>query len=174
MIHSIHHILSFSFFSFLLVISVLCTTYKKNPKDECEQNIHTVIIDENPLYNTAVPPITSYHNNPLVVTVQFDYQALEAVEVGDGTATIFSTLRLTWLDPRLAWSITETTCANTITVFTGHDVETTQIWVPDFDLVNQIEGVQAMPVSTATVYRYVTDGRTHISIIIIPGYGVFL
>jgi len=74
------------------------------------------------------------------------------VEVGDGTATIFSTLRLTWLDPRLAWSITETTCANTITVFTGHDVETTQIWVPDFDLVNQIEGVQAMPASTATVY----------------------
>ena len=123
--------------------------------DECEENIHQQVIQNNPKYNTAVPPFVG-PNEKLTVSVFLQFEALEHIEIEEGTATIFVSIVLKWIDPRLAWDITKNdTCSNYINVFTGYDIETTQIWVPDFDVINKIEGVKSMPSFKATVFRYV-------------------
>jgi hypothetical protein len=43
-------------------------------------------------------------------------------------------------------------CTNAINAFTGHDVETATIWLPDFDVANEIDGLQSLSSFTATVY----------------------
>ena len=134
------------------------------PRYECEQNIHEQILGGNSNYNSAVPPIASkgggdndddeYGGGPLTVYVQLEYEALETIDVEDGTASIFITLVNTWNDPRLAWTVNNDngTCASKVTVWSGHEAEETTIWVPDFDLLNQIEGVQTWNDIQARVY----------------------
>ena len=126
------------------------------PRYECEQNIHEQILGGNSNYNSAVPPIASKGGGggPLTVYVQLEYEALETIDVEDGTASIFVTLVNTWNDPRLAWTVNNDngTCASKVTVWSGHEAEGTTIWVPDFDLLNQIEGVQTWPDIQARVY----------------------
>lgn len=120
--------------------------------DECEQNIQQRVID-NGVYNTIVPPIISNNNGPLEVSVFLQFEALEHIEVEDGTATIFVSITLKWKDERLKWTVDDyDTCSNIINVWTGHDIETTSIWVPNFELLNRIEGVQEIEASKATVY----------------------
>ena len=91
------------------------------PKYECEQNVQELLFGDNAPkpYNTAVPPIVGV-DEPLEVTVSITYQALEHIEVSLGTATIFMTVELKWVDPRLAWDVVNgDTCTNVIDVFTG-------------------------------------------------------
>jgi len=56
------------------------------PKYECEQNIHDLILGDNNInnYNTAVPPIVDAENR-LIVSVPLQYEALEHIEVEEGT-----------------------------------------------------------------------------------------
>ena len=92
------------------------------PKYECEQNIHEFVLGGgNGLspYNSAVPPINGI-DDPLIVSANIVYQALEHIEVEEGTATIFVTVILRWIDPRLTWDVVDNdTCSNVIDVFTG-------------------------------------------------------
>eukprot|EP00531_Pseudo-nitzschia_arenysensis_P001401 CAMPEP_0116120890 /NCGR_PEP_ID=MMETSP0329-20121206/3411_1 /TAXON_ID=697910 /ORGANISM="Pseudo-nitzschia arenysensis, Strain B593" /LENGTH=544 /DNA_ID=CAMNT_0003614679 /DNA_START=177 /DNA_END=1811 /DNA_ORIENTATION=+ len=133
------------------------------PKYECEQNVHELLLGDNSLvpYNTAVAPIVSI-DEPLIVSVSITYQALEAIDVELGTATVFMDVSMTWNDPRLKWNMADwDTCTNTINVFAGHDIETGTIWLPDFDLLNQVDGVQSAPSTKASVY---SDGTVNWSI----------
>jgi len=132
-------------------ISELCCKASV-PKYECEQNIHEFLLGDDSSYNSAVPPIDSI-DNPLNVSVSIIYNALQDVNVEAGTASIFLTIFMSWTDPRLAWNVADyDTCSNVIDVFTGHEVGKTFIWVPDFDLLNQIEGIQSLPDFKANVY----------------------
>ena len=97
---------------------------------ECETHVHNTLFhtkdneEEDPPttldYNPAVPPLASMsgtNNDPLDVSVQLQYEALEHMDVEDGTSTIFVTLIMTWNDPRLRWNITpNTTCASYVNV----------------------------------------------------------
>ena len=67
-------------------------------------------------------------------------------------------MTLKWRDPRLQWEVNDYECSNVVDVWTGHDVETTSIWIPSFDILNQIEGIQSMPEFKANVY---SDGTVH-------------
>ena len=96
------------------------------PQYECETNIQNLLF--NGAYNSAVPPFTD-SKNPLVVPVFIQYEALEDIEVEEGTATIFITMMLSWIDPRLKWDVENDTCSNVIDVFTGQEQEQTMIWV---------------------------------------------
>ena len=72
--------------------------------------------------------------------------------------TVFVTITLKWVDPRLRWNVSDDTCSNLISVWTGHDVETSTIWLPEIDLLNQIEGAQSFRAVKATVY---SDGTVN-------------
>lgn len=120
------------------------------PIYECEENVHEFVSAKG--HNTAVPPIVS-PGEKLNVSINIIYQALESLDVEEGTATIFVTITLKWKDPRLAWDIEDYgTCTNLVSVFTGHEIEKTTIWIPDFNLLNSIEGFQTMPDNKAVVY----------------------
>jgi hypothetical protein len=61
--------------------------------------------------------------------VQLQYEALETIDVEDGTATLFISPVLAWKDPRLAWEIDgNNTCASKVNAFASHEIETTTIW----------------------------------------------
>lgn len=117
------------------------------PRYECEQNVHDLLFGDRAInnYNKAVPPVIDI-DEPLDVSVSIIYQALERIDVELGTATVFLTITLQWIDPRLAWDVLDSdTCSNVIDVYAGHEDEKSMIWVPNFDLVNQIDGVQSFP-----------------------------
>lgn len=42
--------------------------------------------------------------------------------------------------------------SSSVYLATSQDVETTSIWVPDFNIVNNIDGLQEFPESKANVY----------------------
>jgi len=123
------------------------------PKYNCEQNIHDALFrNSSRNYDAAVPPIDSI-DNPLNVSVEIYYETLTEIQEEEGTATLFTTIVLEWVDPRLDWEVVDSsTCSNVIDVYTGHDVETATIWLPDFDLANQIDGIQSWPNTKASVY----------------------
>lgn len=119
------------------------------PQYRCETNIRNALLED---YDTAVPPVTS-PRHPLNVTVKLEYQFVESVDVQQGTAEIFFSIFLLWKDDRLKWEVGPETCANYITAFASHmDPEATQVWVPDLDLYNQIEGVGQLPESMVVAY----------------------
>lgn len=121
------------------------------PRYQCEENVHN-LLSSNENYNTAVPPIVR-NEKPLEINTDIVFEYLESVDVMTGSATILVTLILKWKDPRLAWTIdSNSICADFVNIWAGYDIETTSIWVPDFDLYNIIEGFQGMPAAMATIY----------------------
>lgn len=135
---------------FVEALFILCCEASL-PRYQCEQNIHNQIIANNENYNIAVPPVASY-GEPLVVSTEVIFEYLENIDVEAGTASIFATFTLNWKDARLAWTMDDQLCADHINVFTGHDQEVTNIWVPEFDLLNQHQGVQGFRNKQATIY----------------------
>ena len=90
------------------------------PLYKCEQNVHNYFQEQD--YNTVVPPIVGFdEEDRLNVNVSMIYQALENIDVGEGTATIFVTFTMEWKDARLAWDVEDNnTCANLVNIWTGY------------------------------------------------------
>lgn len=127
------------------------------PTFRCEQNVHAYILGDSEYYseyNTVIPPAVGPEpDQKLNVSVFLQYETLEHIEVGEGTATLFVSIQLKWNDPRLKWDVDDyDMCSNSVNVWTGHDVETTSIWIPDLDVMNKIEGLQTMDSAKAVVY----------------------
>ncbi|VEU38808.1 unnamed protein product [Pseudo-nitzschia multistriata] len=115
------------------------------PKYECETNIQERLFGSESNYNTAVPPVISM-KEPLTVLVSMVYFFLQDIDTAENTAKISLQVSFTWVDPRLKWDIVDNdTCSNKIDVFSGHEIEQTMIWIPDYDLLNGIEGIRSMP-----------------------------
>lgn len=91
---------------------------------QCEQNVHDLHASSS--YNTRVPPIES-QEAPLDVSTELVFDWMDKLVVEQGTATLHLTLHLKWKDPRLAWTVNDTTCANYISVGTAYD-DDTSIW----------------------------------------------
>eukprot|EP00536_Pseudo-nitzschia_multiseries_P011641 jgi/Psemu1/289819/fgenesh1_pg.407_\ len=85
------------------------------------------------------------------------YLFLEGIDEEKGSLSVVFNITLAWTDPRLAWEITPETCSDVTTVYTGHDTETTSIWVPPFNLLNRIEGTEALPSGRKATVN--SDGR---------------
>jgi len=131
------------------------------PVYDCETNVHEKLFgassssSSSRLYNPSVPPIPSLEpDEGLEVYVEIHFQTVREIDEEKGTAKVGVTLILTWLDPRLKWDLDDPsgTCANTITVHASQEDGSSPIWVPDFDLTNQIDGIQAMRASRAEVF----------------------
>ena len=119
------------------------------PLYECEKNVQDFILNDD--YNAAIPPIAR-QDVPLDVGIDFVYMFLESIEAQKGTASVVFSLTYMWNDPRLAWDIIDfDTCTNFVSVWTGHDVEKTSIWIPSLNLLNRISGVQTFADVKATV-----------------------
>lgn len=107
------------------------------PLYKCVENIQT---EKFVTMNKEVAPIL--FDRPLVVDAHLSFQALERIDVKLSTASMFVFLRLKWFDPRLAWNRTDTHCSTAMSMKASINRELTQIWVPDYDLLNRIRGVQ--------------------------------
>lgn len=126
------------------------------PRYECEYNIHQLL--SNTPYNTAVPPIVGV-DEPLNVSVEFQYQALEHIEVEDGTATIFFAVIFVWNDPRLTWDVVDgDTCSNVIDLFTGRLFCVTFCCVASHGLIYQMLYCNPCPNATP-----LTNKQLHLS-----------
>jgi hypothetical protein len=124
------------------------------PTYECEKQIRASLLDG---YDTATPPIISTRT-PLVVNVDLTFMTVTDLDPQKGTAEIFVWLDLMWNDPRLAWTIGPETCADVISMRASWNAETSEIWSPDFDLLNLVNGVQQLPDAMADVF---SDGTVY-------------
>jgi len=125
------------------------------PRYVCEANIRQSILEN---YDSAIPPVTGVPGQPLEISVNFQFQTVENIDVQAGTAKIFFIVDFEWKDPRLTWDLNDTHCAGYTTAWTGLDRETTEIWVPDFDLYNQVSGLSGLSSTQAIV---VYDGTVN-------------
>ncbi|CAB9509679.1 receptor subunit alpha-type acr-16 [Seminavis robusta] len=124
------------------------------PFYKCESNIRKKLLED---YDPAVPPILSAQT-PLNVSVTVEVFAVEKIDVQGGTAKILCSVYLEWKDERLKWEQEDETCAGYVSMYAGADREKTEVWVPDIDLLNQVEGMQTLPDTAALVF---SDGTVH-------------
>jgi Neurotransmitter-gated ion-channel ligand binding domain len=117
----------------------------------CERTIRKSILNDD--YDSVVPPIINSKKKPQKVTVDVTLVFLTVTDlsVQKGTAEIFVWLYLSWVDPRLSWSINSENCAESVNVRASLDAQITEIWVPDFDLLNAASGVRSFADALATV-----------------------
>jgi len=88
---------------------------------------------------------------PLQVSVFFTYYHTKQVSTVEGTAENFFGLHMLWYDSRLAWDPDDHGGCEAVMFRASLDAEKTEIWVPDFDLLNRVSGVQALPDAMAVV-----------------------
>jgi hypothetical protein len=127
------------------------------PTYECEKNIRTSFLLKD--YDIAIAPIISTRT-PLVVVVYLIFQGITDLDPQKGTAEIFVWLQLEWNDPRLAWTIGPGTCTAMLPMRASWNAETSEIWTPDFDLYNVVNGLQQFPDVMAEVWNDGTVGWT--------------
>ncbi len=121
---------------------------QKLPLYRCINNIQNkVFTDDNSILS---PPYITI-GKPIELKVLVSYQSVEEINVKTNSASIYIYLTLSWNDPRLAWNITEDLCSPSMTVRASLNAEQTQIWVPEFDLLNRKHGVQEWPEVSAKV-----------------------
>lgn len=131
-------------------IAPVCCEFK--PMYLCETALRSELFGDDSSYDTAVAPLDS--NRHLTVNISMDFLHLSSVEIQTSTAEIFTWLHLVWNDPRLAYNPSSTggCFVDSINVYASLDVETTEIWTPDYNLYNLVNGVQSMGSAKATVY----------------------
>jgi len=118
------------------------------PQYLCQQQIRSNIIGDG--LDFTVSPITSLREE-FNITVSLQYESMENIDVQLGSTTIFVTLYLFWADKRLAWDVSDENCAEFTTARASFDPELTEIWVPDFDLLNRVHGFDEFKLEPALI-----------------------
>jgi len=137
---------------------------------DCEKQIHDAIIaDERGRVNTVTLPDPSNQqndfgtgnrpryntNDTLDVKVSLDVAHLIDVDVTINSMTMEVSLELTWFDQDLSFEPFIGGCSH-VTFRASLDSELTEIWVPQIELINLIDGPNDLPDAFASV-RY--DGK---------------
>lgn len=105
---------------------------------KCAQNIRNEILNDDLKF---VPPKVQFKKP--VVEYRVSYEMLHDINIKESTASIFVDIGLKWKDPRLAWDISPDFCQTQIKVKASESPETTEIWVPDFNLINRAMGLES-------------------------------
>ena len=135
---------------------------------ECEQLVHDRLFGEESMYSSAVPPISrrvgtgpergdrevfwTREAAALNVSLGITYYHVRGVSTKDGTAEVDFGIDMKWTDERLRWDPASVGGCYQTSARASLDVEKTQIWVPDFDLMNRVLGVQSWPDAKAMVF----------------------
>jgi hypothetical protein len=85
------------------------------------------------------------------VTISLDVVQFIDIDVKQNTFSLLMSLELFWFDQRLAWEPFIGGC-HRVTYRASIDAELTEIWVPNFNLQNKLEGFQMLPEAHASVY----------------------
>jgi len=130
-------------------------------KSSCEENVRNNVLDG--LHNTVVPPDDPKGGEVLDVSVLLDVTHILGIDIQSNTLEMLVSLKLIWTDTRLVWDPLVGGC-NSVSYRASIDKEQTEIWVPNVDLLNQVEGVQNLPIAAASVFwdGYVLWKRTGI------------
>ena len=105
---------------------------------KCVQDIRQEILKDEIKF---VPPKDQF-TKP-VVEYRLSFEMVHDINIKESTASIIAELGLKWKDPRLAWNISGDFCQPQIKVKASESPETTEIWVPDFNLINRVLGVES-------------------------------
>ena len=124
---------------------------ESDPVYVCEKRTRQRLLRGEDGYDSMAAPLLSY-SEPLQVTVSLTMYLVTGINVQAGTVEVFVWLTLIWHDPRLAWTVNNDLCASNIRARASLDSERTEIWVPDFDVYNLVNGVHDMPDAAAEIY----------------------
>lgn len=138
----------------VLWLSVCCTDVP--PQDQCANQVRNQILDG---YDKLSVPSSSLVHNPVNVSVEMIYHTVTDVDEAKGLIEVFVTLNLRWTDSRLSWEydpLPNGTCTGlpiNVRAQMQQGLKDSEIWVPEFDLFNQISGVTGMAGPLAIVGR---------------------
>ncbi len=118
---------------------------------ECNQNIRDEILSQPRI--TVVPPYSTF-NQRIKIEVTLIYQMVQDINVKKSTASIFVGILLKWHDPRLAWNISSSKCLSSLSdVRVSESIENTEIWIPNFNLLNRVHGTENFAPTRAHLYH---------------------
>ncbi len=116
---------------------------------DCDRAIRDEIFS-NDRINT-VPPYPS-RNKRIKIETHITFEMVQDLNIKESTASMYVTIYLKWHDPRLAWNISSTKCLSYINhVRASESLEETEIWVPNFNLLNRMQGTEDFAPSRAYV-----------------------
>ena len=121
---------------------------RPSPPYVCEQNIRSQLLQN---YSASIMPLPD--SGIFETTMLLEFHHITELSTKDGTVNVFVWFYLEWKDPRLAWNVSDEYCTPSITARASSDLQRTEIWVPDIDLLNQASGVQNFPDAMATIYH---------------------
>lgn len=108
-------------------------------------------------YDKLTIPSDTLLYDPVKVSVQLVYHTVTDISEAKGVIEVFVHLYLKWNDPRLAWEYNPSPDGACTALPVSYRSEMQQglkdseIWVPEFDLFNQISGVKGMGGILSTV-----------------------
>eukprot|EP00567_Pseudictyota_dubia_P010235 CAMPEP_0197434680 /NCGR_PEP_ID=MMETSP1175-20131217/2379_1 /TAXON_ID=1003142 /ORGANISM="Triceratium dubium, Strain CCMP147" /LENGTH=610 /DNA_ID=CAMNT_0042963493 /DNA_START=59 /DNA_END=1891 /DNA_ORIENTATION=+ len=120
------------------------------PLYACEQSVRSFLLGDDSEYATTAVPVTS--SSPLNVSTSISFYHATELSTVASTAELFFGFVLHWHDERLAWNPSDFGGCDAFSARASLDAEKTDIWVPDLDLLNRAEGMQALPDAMADVY----------------------
>ena len=115
---------------------------------ECEANVRDEILAKDNI--KTIPPFPGF-GNPIIIETELRHEMLHQISVKESTASLYVTIGLKWHDPRLAWNISAKSCITSLRLRASESVEETEIWVPDYDLLNRMNGVNHFDLTNAIV-----------------------
>jgi len=112
--------------------------------------------ERNPPYNPWVAPRvrnkeTVGQRSIINVSSSLEFYALSNIDLPSSSLTMHMEQILVWTDTRLSWNISKHLCSETINVKASMDLESTEIWVPNYDLTNDYAGFRTFDDADATV-----------------------
>ncbi|CAB9515863.1 Neuronal acetylcholine receptor subunit alpha-6 [Seminavis robusta] len=123
-------------------------------QDQCAQQVRSQILGG---YDKITIPSTSLITDPVKVTVEMTYHTITDISETRGIIQIFVSLTLKWNDPRLSWDFDPDGACTSLPVNVRAQMQQglkdSEIWVPEFDLYNQIKGVAGMTGPLAAIER---------------------
>lgn len=138
----------------VLWMSFCCTD--EPPQDQCANQVRNEILSG---YDKISVPSTSLVHDPVNVSVEMIYHTITDIDEAEGLMEVFVTLNLKWTDQRLSWEYDPSpngTCTGlpiNVRAQMQQGLKDSEIWVPEFDLFNQISGVTGMAGPLAIVGR---------------------
>ena len=124
------------------------------PFSQCADQVRKQALDG---YDKLTIPSNTLLYDPVKVSVQMIYHTVTDISEAKGVMEAFVHLYLKWNDPRLAWEYDPSPDGACTALPVSYRTEMQQglkdseIWVPEFDLYNQISGVKGMGGVLSTV-----------------------
>jgi len=129
--------MKFLYFSIFFLLILILIKVKSDNDTELEMAISKLILNSN--YNNIIPP-----SGLMQIYLDILFKQIVKLDQNNQILVSSSTLTAAWIDPRLAWNISEYPLDYVY-------LKATQVWLPDLYVINSADSNGFVPVTSSNL-----------------------